>query len=438
MNALRDYRNKKAATVAAAAAAATVATSTPSSARASDTSGASRRSDSDSAPYRPYNNAPPAPVHNTGPQYVPVPVQQDNSGAFMMGTAMGMMMGHNDSHRDHDDAPARAQAAPAPEPAPAPTVSAPPAPPPIVSGPSLDASANAALDHGQGASGDSFFLVILLIAMMILATFAVLYFMAGRKKRRDELRQKYGQDQRDFLHRSDNDIVGMDGKEVASAVRERMMGTWGWPRTLRLGSSFAVPASAFISDPDAAVPLHANPAIFDGDSSNLAIMKIANQYGQPLFDLYPNTSEREFLRVQIEKAYNAGTDAPYRVTEARFFSYIDIITPTSSNEWDDWLDDDRGMIGMPSFTTPDGVEWSRVIPGDSRITPQKRSERSMSETGAENLFVTEMLYARNTGYAAGFPQEEFLLLRLVESNNEAVIEVHAGVDLSVPSLKLML
>ncbi len=352
----------------------------------------------------------------------------------MTGAAVGMMMSHHDdrSERPYSLPPVSA-------PAPAPVQSSPAQDVPDDDGNDLDASVapipyeNAKIaPHAEAVFSGIFGI---LLDLSVLAALGVGAFFLIRKLRRDKLR-------RDWQERERSDDRPETSDEYGTAVKDRMMTEWGCPKGLRLGSNMRLQASAFLSDPDAAVPLHVEPAALDHSDGSISIMGISKQSVSNRFDLYPDASEPEFIRIETERGGHGVTDQSGHISSARFFGWIDRITPSTPDEWASWIDDDRGMMGMPSFNTRDGVEWGRVIPGDSRISLESRQERfiSASDDKIVSRKVSEVLYARNTGYADGYPPVEYLLLRLIEDreSGEASILIMAGVDISPASLKIVL
>lgn len=197
-----------------------------------------------------------------------------------------------------------------------------------------------------------------------------------------------------------------------------------------LGSSVSLPVLSLMSDTatPGAVPLHFELA-GDGRQSIVGVGEYSGH--KSFYDAYftADGSLEDFIQV--------------RGDETRVMSFIDSQNPGSDAEWDMWLNDDSGLIGMPTFSTPDGVDWSRCVLPNSpvRISPEKYSVDVTTSSGKTSYDYVEMLYRRETGYRHTGPTIEYLLVRLEtwtdNGQDMAVINIYAGADVEKTALDLM-
>lgn len=226
----------------------------------------------------------------------------------------------------------------------------------------------------------------------------------------------------------------MKEKVVPTVEKKYASGIRGFSN-LRLGNSITIPAMQTTTDPsvtDDNNKLHFEPAV-KGETPIVAIGELDN--GQIDIFTTPDGSQEDFIRISIKA--NA-------IVEATFFSLIDTVEPASAEEWGDWLDDENGNIGQPTFITKDGVEWTRVLFSDNAERVKPNIVRSHIHTHDENgdnierVLYAETLYVRNTNYMAGFPQQEYLLVREHKTGNQAYIEISAGTSLDPATLNFSL
>jgi Protein of unknown function (DUF2491) len=128
--------------------------------------------------------------------------------------------------------------------------------------------------------------------------------------------------------------------------------------------------------------------------------------------------------------------------ECRYFSLLDQIMPAGRDDWAFWLDPAQGMIGWPEFQTKDGKVYGRAwAPGTSRVPPRDQIETLRDVSGERSRTLHAMLYAGDTGAAPPAPGTEYILVQVIEQDDQAWVEVYAGIDinpagLSLPSLPL--
>jgi hypothetical protein len=154
--------------------------------------------------------------------------------------------------------------------------------------------------------------------------------------------------------------------------------------------------------------------------------------------------------VALNRLYMPGQSAFFQLhlapdgtpDECRWFSQIDTITPTTPEEWGQWLNDAEGMIGWPQFQTKDGKLYNRAwAPGPTRIPPRDMTEtrQTLDPAGkpiTRDLKLQAMLYAMPTGLPAPAPQTEYILVCAYDDKAEAWIELHAGIDIAANTLTL--
>lgn len=205
-----------------------------------------------------------------------------------------------------------------------------------------------------------------------------------------------------------------------------------------VGQNVTVDNSLLMNDPaNTSCPLH-----FEADSSGVCtivgVSKTANSY-----NLYLDTNMNEFINLFMDGKH---------VEESYFFSYIDMYPLGTQNDVETWMGKD-GFIGSPTFTTKDGIRWTReVFPdNDSWIEPEETVEHIVSTKGNKKWKKYSCLYSRETGFSDAFAQKEYLIISLLRgfSNNGsltidpdenanavAFVELWAGVEIPSSSLDL--
>jgi hypothetical protein len=141
-------------------------------------------------------------------------------------------------------------------------------------------------------------------------------------------------------------------------------------------------------------------------------------------------------------------DSNQVVEECKFFMSFDEVYP---EDWDFWLAERDGYIGLSIFQTKDGVQYDRVWQdseaeihldqdasgnGLTRIRPVQFLETVYSDPYGE---VTEtvkcdsMLYGRNVNENV----DEYLLLSAVNEREGASIQIMVGLELEPASIKVI-
>ena len=149
--------------------------------------------------------------------------------------------------------------------------------------------------------------------------------------------------------------------------------------------------------------------------------------------------------VQLHRLYLPGREAFLMLhlgpdgspDECRYFSLLDQIAPASREDWSFWLDPAQGMIGWPQFQTKDGKLYDRIwAAGNARVPPRQQQETVQDVAGVTQRHLQTMLYGARTGAPPPAPDTEYILVCAVEQNNEAWVEVHAGIDINPAALVL--
>ncbi|MBF0186899.1 MAG: DUF2491 family protein [Magnetococcales bacterium] len=125
--------------------------------------------------------------------------------------------------------------------------------------------------------------------------------------------------------------------------------------------------------------------------------------------------------------------------ELKLFQAFDEVDPATGADWDFWMSDEDGSIGLDQFQTRDGVLYDRAwSPGGGRIPPVRFTEtiRPAGNSGMSSAMVRHeaMLYKRPLSDGNG---AEYMLLSAVESGGGAWVEIQVGVDLDPVLLEVV-
>ena len=104
------------------------------------------------------------------------------------------------------------------------------------------------------------------------------------------------------------------------------------------------------------------------------------------------------------------------INDCRLFQKIHEFFPQNDTECEFWISDVDGYIGYPSFQSPDGLRYTRLINGDTpvRVAPLplietiRSSARAPGGLDMRTSNFHSMLYRRETGLAEPAPQFEYL------------------------------
>jgi hypothetical protein len=120
----------------------------------------------------------------------------------------------------------------------------------------------------------------------------------------------------------------------------------------------------------------------------------------------------------------------------RLYDLQDELTPET---WNDWLNEERGLIGIDPLVAPDGAEWTRMWEGDqiveledgiTRTTPISWKEiRYVDPTGDPEDIITHecMLYGRSVVNRPMLEPDEFLFVSAATQGNESCVQILVGV-----------
>jgi hypothetical protein len=199
-----------------------------------------------------------------------------------------------------------------------------------------------------------------------------------------------------------------------------------WPMGLRLGCTVRIDPSLFILAGDAI-----NVAQPSGDCAVSAAGSYA--YGGATF-------HRIFVKdlAGQEFCLQLGVEADGRVAEAILYQMLDEVFPESSDDWDNWLNDENGLIGYRDFSTPDGTGYQRMWDpnGADHIEPREYEERLTDDPYVEqvmNLAHAAMLYARRVDDTT----VEYALVDKIEDDDGASVQISAGIEVPVVSLSVL-
>ncbi|MCX5862696.1 MAG: DUF2491 family protein [Desulfomonile sp.] len=142
------------------------------------------------------------------------------------------------------------------------------------------------------------------------------------------------------------------------------------------------------------------------------------------------------------------SDARQTIEECKFFMAYDEIYP---EDWDFWLSEKDGYIGLGIFQTKDGTQYFRVWenqdaesvveeddPGNrlTRIPPVQFIETIYMDPYGEKTETVKydsMLYGRRVNDAV----DEYLLLSAVNETSGASVQIMVGIELEQASIKVI-
>ena len=121
-------------------------------------------------------------------------------------------------------------------------------------------------------------------------------------------------------------------------------------------------------------------------------------------------------------------------TFVRWFVNIDEVFPSSNEDWDFWLSDQDGSIGIQQFQSKDGVLFERLwgAPEESIIEPVCFDERLVlnrfDDSETKLVEHRSMLYGRAVADDV-WPCDEYVLLSACSECDGSYISIDVGVDL---------
>ena len=214
-------------------------------------------------------------------------------------------------------------------------------------------------------------------------------------------------------------------KTAANILRQKLWGGGDKPGRFRVGMTLTMDPTPFILAAGATkVPVPQAT----GSSLLVNVQSVGTlRDGVVLDRLY--LDERSFFQLHL--------DATGMPDECRYFGLVDEVTPATDEEWGFWLDPDEGMIGWPEFQTKDGKTYARAwAPGTSRAVPRSYTESQQTLGGEKVVKGVIMLYAGPTGAKAPAPETEYILVSTIETDGQAWVAIHAGIDVNPAALSL--
>ena len=127
------------------------------------------------------------------------------------------------------------------------------------------------------------------------------------------------------------------------------------------------------------------------------------------------------------------------IEECRYFTNLDSVYPGNTDEWDFWLGENTGYIGLNSFQTKDGTLWTRLYGNESqhRILPLEIKEtvlRDLEKT-PKSIIYDSMVYWKSTGVKT--PEFEYLMVNHENVNDSHSIQLYTGVDINPESFNVL-
>ena len=123
-------------------------------------------------------------------------------------------------------------------------------------------------------------------------------------------------------------------------------------------------------------------------------------------------------------------------TLVRWFVNIDEVFPSSNEEWDFWLSDEDGSIGIQQFQSKEGVLFDRLwgAPEDSIVEPVCFDERLVLNRFDDSE--TKMIEHRSMLYGRAVeddicPCNQYMLLSACTERGGSYVSIDVGVDLDL-------
>ncbi len=120
---------------------------------------------------------------------------------------------------------------------------------------------------------------------------------------------------------------------------------------------------------------------------------------------------------------------------ARWFTSIDVVYPSTSNEWGFWLDERSGSIGLNKFETKNEIQFTRMWDpkNPQRIEPvlfqeQVFVDRYDAQKGTTSAHQC-MLYGREMSEGATAFDEMILLSQVTVNTGFSHVTIDVGVDI---------
>lgn len=125
------------------------------------------------------------------------------------------------------------------------------------------------------------------------------------------------------------------------------------------------------------------------------------------------------------------------IEECRLFAAMDEVYPESADEWDFWIGEEDGYIGLPAFEDKEGRLYDRVWgDGDGRMAPTEFTETLyLDRFGEKTASVAHaaMLYGRWIDEESEMA-EYILVSREEHTDGAALIQLSTGIDVIPESI----
>lgn len=125
------------------------------------------------------------------------------------------------------------------------------------------------------------------------------------------------------------------------------------------------------------------------------------------------------------------------IEECRLFASLDEVYPDSAEDWEFWIGDEDGYIGLPTFEDKEGRAYDRVWGDDEgRITPAELTETLYLDSfGDKKATVAHasMLYGRWIDEENEMA-EYILISREEHTDGSALIQISTGIDIIPESI----
>lgn len=164
----------------------------------------------------------------------------------------------------------------------------------------------------------------------------------------------------------------------------------------------------------------------ENDRYIVSIGKVESNKTPTYYRLYVN--DTSFFNIHRDKIDGS-------IDECRYFTKIDEVTPSSEEDWNFWLSDEDGSIGLDVFEDKSGQQYARQWGGlDTKHISPITTKETIDDI--KTVKHRQMLYARSMGLSKPAPEDEFLLLETTEDNEGARVDIFKGIDINPKSVSL--
>ena len=158
-------------------------------------------------------------------------------------------------------------------------------------------------------------------------------------------------------------------------------------------------------------------------------------------DLGESTAHRFYLEScedpQVKRVLQVVIGERDEVEECRLFASLDEVYPESAEDWDFWIGEEDGYIGLPTFEDKEGRTYDRAWGDDEgRMAPAEFTETLyLDRFGEKQATVSHasMLYGRWIDEASDMA-EYVLISREEHTDSSAMIQLSTGIDVIPESI----